>query len=184
LPGRPNAPDEGGSNGERAERQAHRFPHHGHGRQSEVEEPWKAVEQAGGTPELISLKDGEIQAVQNDIEKGKEFRVDRTVEEADASQYDALVQPGGVGNPDRLRMDETAVHFVREFFQLIADLKEQDKDVVLASSAIRAHLESLLDTLQVRNSSTRGRRRTTSRRRSRTPTSSALRSARHGRGTR
>ncbi len=85
--------------------------------QSELEEPWKAVEQAGGTPELISLKDGEIHAVQNDIEKGKKFKVDRTVEEADASDYDALVQPGGVGNPDRLCMDENAVRFVRDFFE-------------------------------------------------------------------
>src|SRR6267142_7092066 len=85
--------------------------------QSELEEPWKAVEKAGGTPELISLKDGEIQAVQHDVEKGKKFKVDRTVEEVQASDYDALVQPGGVGNPDRLRMDENAVHFVRDFFE-------------------------------------------------------------------
>jgi len=84
--------------------------------QVELTEPWKAVEQAGGTPELISLEEGEIQGF-NHYDKGDTFRVDKTVEEASASDYDALVLPGGVGNPDTLRGDENAVAFVREFFE-------------------------------------------------------------------
>ena len=83
--------------------------------QVELTEPWKAVEEAGGTPELVSLRTGEIQGF-NHYDKGDTFRVDRTVEEASADDYDGLVQPGGVGNPDALRADENAVRFVREFF--------------------------------------------------------------------
>jgi protease I len=84
--------------------------------QVELTEPWKAVEQAGGTPELISLKPGEIQGF-NHYDKADKFKVDKTVEEVSASDYDGYVQPGGVGNPDTLRMDENAVNFVREFFE-------------------------------------------------------------------
>jgi protease I len=84
--------------------------------QVELTEPWKAVEAAGGTPELVSLKLGEIQAFKH-YDKADTFKVDKTVEEVSASDYDGLVQPGGVGNPDTLRMDENAVNFVREFFE-------------------------------------------------------------------
>ena len=84
--------------------------------QVELAEPWKAVEDAGGTPELISLRPGEIQAF-NHYDKADKFPVDRTVDEVSADEYDALVQPGGVGNPDTLRMDENAVRFVREFVE-------------------------------------------------------------------
>src|SRR3954447_24619488 len=83
--------------------------------QVELTEPWKAVEGAGGAPELISTEPGEVQAF-NHLDKADTFTVDKTVEEADASDYDALVLPGGVANPDFLRMDEGAVAFVREFF--------------------------------------------------------------------
>ena len=83
--------------------------------QVELTEPWKAVEQAGGTPELISLEPGQVQAF-NHLDKGDTFSVDRTATDADASRYDALVLPGGVANPDFLRMDEDAVAFVRAFF--------------------------------------------------------------------
>ena len=83
--------------------------------QVELTEPWKAVEQAGGKPELISLEEGEIQGF-NHYDKGDTFRVDRTVADASPEEYDALVIPGGVGNPDTMRLDENAVHFVREFF--------------------------------------------------------------------
>jgi protease I len=82
--------------------------------QVELTEPWKAVEQAGGTPELVSLEEGEIQGF-NHYDKADKFTVDRTVDEVSATDYDALVQPGGVGNPDTLRMDENAVRFTREF---------------------------------------------------------------------
>ena len=84
--------------------------------QVELTEPWKAVEKAGGKPELVSLKSGEIQGF-NHYDKADTFKLDKTVEEVSASDYDGLVQPGGVGNPDTLRGDENAVNFVREFFE-------------------------------------------------------------------
>jgi deglycase len=84
--------------------------------QVELAEPWKAVEAAGGTPELVSLEEGEIQGFDH-YDKGETFKVDRTVEEASADDYDALVIPGGVGNPDAMRMDENAVQLVRDFFE-------------------------------------------------------------------
>jgi protease I len=84
--------------------------------QVELTEPWKAVEQAGGTPELLSTEDGEVQAF-NHLDKGDTFTVDRTVGDASASDYDALVLPGGVANPDMLRTDEDAVAFIRAFFE-------------------------------------------------------------------
>jgi protease I len=83
--------------------------------QVELTEPWKAVEQAGGTPELISIEPGQVQAF-NHLDKADTFGVDRTVGEADASRYDGLVLPGGVANPDFLRADDEAVAFVRAFF--------------------------------------------------------------------
>jgi protease I len=84
--------------------------------QVELTEPWKAVESEGGKPELLSTEEGEVQAF-NHLDKGDTFKVDRTLAEADAAQYDGLVLPGGVANPDRLRMDETAVAFIRGFFE-------------------------------------------------------------------
>jgi len=84
--------------------------------QVELTEPWKAVKEAGATPELISLEEGEIQGFDH-YEKADTFPVDRTVEEARADEYDALVIPGGVGNPDTMRMDENAVQLVRDFFE-------------------------------------------------------------------
>jgi protease I len=84
--------------------------------QVELTEPWKAVKDAGGTPELVSLKEGEIQGF-NHYDRADTFKVDRTVEEARAEDYDALVIPGGVGNPDTMRTDENAVQLVRDFFE-------------------------------------------------------------------
>jgi protease I len=84
--------------------------------QAELTEPWKAVEQAGAQPELISLEKGQVQAF-NHLDKGERFDVDQTVADADESDYDALVLPGGVANPDLLRMDERAVRFTRSFFE-------------------------------------------------------------------
>jgi protease I len=84
--------------------------------QVELTEPWKAIEGEGGKPELISLEAGEVQAF-NHLDKGDTFPVDRTVAEASASDYDALVLPGGVANPDILRMDGAAVAFARGFFE-------------------------------------------------------------------
>ena len=75
--------------------------------QVELTEPWKAVEEEGGTPELISLEEGEIQAL-NHLDHGDKFPVDKTVAHANPEDYDGLVQPGGVANPDFLRADEDA----------------------------------------------------------------------------
>jgi len=84
--------------------------------QVELTEPWKAVEAAGGKAELVSLEGGEVQAF-NHLDKGDTFTVDKTVGEATAADYDGLVLPGGVANPDFLRADEDAVGFVRAFFE-------------------------------------------------------------------
>jgi protease I len=84
--------------------------------QMELSEPWSAVEGAGGSPELVSIRDGEIQAVHG-MDKGDAFRVDRTVDAADAADYSGLVLPGGVKNPDSLRMHDAAVAFVRSFVE-------------------------------------------------------------------
>jgi len=82
----------------------------------ELAEPWKALEQAGAELDLVSLQDGEIQGF-NHYDKAGSFKVDKSVEVASANDYDALVLPGGVGNPDNLRQDENAVQFVRDFFE-------------------------------------------------------------------
>ena len=84
--------------------------------QSELAEPWKAVREAGAEPELISLESGSIQGFQH-LDKADTFAVDHEVGEADAGDYDGLVLPGGVANPDRLRTDERAVRFVQAFFE-------------------------------------------------------------------
>ena len=84
--------------------------------QVELIEPWKAVEEAGGTPELVSLEEGEIQGFDH-YDKADTFRVDRVVREVTADDYDGLVLPGGVGNPDTLRSDEDAVRFARTFVE-------------------------------------------------------------------
>jgi protease I len=82
--------------------------------QVELTEPWQTVEQAGGIPELISIDEGRIQGFQH-LDKDQTFHVDHAVREIDPSDYDGLVLPGGVANPDRLRMDEDAVAFVKSF---------------------------------------------------------------------
>jgi protease I len=84
--------------------------------QVELTEPWKAVRDEGAKVELVSLDEGKIQGF-NHYDKGDMFGVDRVVEEASASDYDGLVIPGGVGNPDTMRTDENAVAFVRDFFE-------------------------------------------------------------------
>ena len=84
--------------------------------QVELTEPRKALDEAGAKTELISIEPGKIQGF-NHYDKGDELPVDRTIEEASADDYDALMLPGGVGNPDTLRMDENVVSFVRAFFE-------------------------------------------------------------------
>jgi protease I len=80
----------------------------------ELEEPRKALEQAGATTEVVSIHDGEIKGFDH-FDPAGTIKVDRTVEEVSVGDYDALLIPGGVGNPDQLRGDENAVNFVREF---------------------------------------------------------------------
>lgn len=84
--------------------------------QVELTRPWEAVRQAGGTPELIAPRPGDAQGF-NHLDKGDTFRVDRTTAEADASDDDAIVLPGGVANADLLRTDEHAVALVRRFIE-------------------------------------------------------------------
>jgi protease I len=84
--------------------------------QVELTEPWHAVKDAGGTPRLVSVEPGEIQAF-NHLDKGDTFPVDETVADATVSSYDALVLPGGVANPDFLRTQPAAVQFARGFFE-------------------------------------------------------------------
>jgi len=80
----------------------------------ELEEPRQALEDAGATTEVISIHDGEIQGFDH-FDPASKVTVDKTVEEVSVDDYDALLIPGGVGNPDQLRGDENAVAFVRDF---------------------------------------------------------------------
>ncbi len=83
--------------------------------QVELEEPLRAVREAGAEAELLAPEAGEVRAF-NHLDKADAFDVDRPVGEADASEYDGLVLPGGVANPDQLRTKPEAVEFVRGFF--------------------------------------------------------------------
>ncbi len=83
--------------------------------QVELTEPWKAVQEAGGTPTLVSTDSGTVQGY-NHLDKADTFDVDTTVEQAKAADYDGLVLPGGVANPDYLRTQPKAVAFARAFF--------------------------------------------------------------------
>jgi protease I len=85
--------------------------------QVELEQPREAAENAGAETELLSIQDGEIQAMNQDINKADTFPVDRLVSRASPDDYDGLLLPGGTVNPDKLRMDESAVSFVQDFFR-------------------------------------------------------------------
>jgi protease I len=82
--------------------------------QVELTEPWKAVQEAGGEPVLISTKAGTVQAFDH-LDKADTFEVDVVVDDASPSEYAALVLPGGVANPDALRTSLSAVKFVGQF---------------------------------------------------------------------
>jgi len=84
--------------------------------QVELTKPWQAVKDAGGTPVLIAPEGGSVQAF-NHLDKGDTFPVDHTVDEARVAEYDGLMLPGGVANPDQLRTNDTAVAFARGFFE-------------------------------------------------------------------
>ena len=83
--------------------------------QVELTEPWKAVEEAGGQPQLICPNPGRAQAF-NHLDKADTFSVDLTTADANPADFDAVVLPGGVANPDQLRLDENAVAFLKEMF--------------------------------------------------------------------
>ncbi len=82
--------------------------------QVELTEPWQAVEEGGGSPVLIAPEEGTVQAFHH-LDKGDTFDVDVAVAKASVDEYDALVLPGGVANPDALRTDEDAVQFIKDF---------------------------------------------------------------------
>jgi deglycase len=83
----------------------------------EVEQPRDALEQAGASTDLLSLQEGEIQARNHDLEPAGAFPVDGLIADASVDDYDILLLPGGTVNPDKLRVDKTAVGFVRDFVQ-------------------------------------------------------------------
>jgi protease I len=85
--------------------------------QVELERPRRAVEEAGAETDVLSIEAGEIQAVEHDIEPSEKFAVDKAVAEASVDEYDGLILPGGVGNPDKLRKDDGVISFVQDFFE-------------------------------------------------------------------
>jgi protease I len=86
--------------------------------ESELKKPWQALSDAGAELKLVSLEEGEIKALdEQEFNAGATHPVDLTVEEANVDDFDALVLPGGVMNPDKLRQDENAMQFVRQFFE-------------------------------------------------------------------
>jgi protease I len=83
--------------------------------QVELTTPWQAVKDAGGTPELLAPEPGVAQAF-NHLDKGETFSVDRVIRDADPADYDGLMLPGGVANPDQLRTRPEAVQFTQSIF--------------------------------------------------------------------
>ena len=81
----------------------------------ELSKPWEAVEQAGGSPVLVAPEEGEVQAF-NHLDKGSTYKVDETLEQAAPDDFDGLVLPGGVANPDQLRTDRRATAFIQRIF--------------------------------------------------------------------
>ena len=84
--------------------------------QAEVTEPLKAVKEAGAEVVVLSLEQGDVEMWKH-FDKGDKITADKAVADADPSDYDGLVLPGGVANPDQLRGDEDAVSFVRRFIE-------------------------------------------------------------------
>lgn len=84
--------------------------------QVELTEPWRAVEEAGGRPELISTEVGKVQAF-NHLTAADTFDAEKSADDAEVRDYAGLVLPGGVANPDNLRMNTAAVAFIKSFFE-------------------------------------------------------------------
>jgi protease I len=83
----------------------------------ELEQPREAVENAGATTELVSLEAGEIQSMDHDLEPAATFAVDKLIADVSADDYDGLILPGGVANPDNLRQDDDVIAFLQAFFK-------------------------------------------------------------------
>src|SRR5437588_6681135 len=81
----------------------------------ELTQPWEAIKEAGAAPELVAPEHGSVQAM-NHLDKASTFPVDRTFEEVRPQDYDGVVLPGGVANPDELRLEKRAVRFLQQFF--------------------------------------------------------------------
>jgi protease I len=85
--------------------------------QVELESPWQTVRERGWEPELLAPEAGFVHAMRH-LDHGDDFPVDRTIRAARPGDYDAVVMPGGVANPDRLRLDQDALEFVRAIFSV------------------------------------------------------------------
>ena len=85
--------------------------------QAEFTEPKKAVEDAGGTVEVIGIQTGDAQTMNSDVNPGETFTVEKTFSEVSADEYDGLIVPGGTVGADNLRADEDAVNFIHSFFE-------------------------------------------------------------------
>ncbi len=85
--------------------------------QVELTEPWRAVEEAGGRPQLVAPDANKKVQAFNHLDKADTFAVDLATSDAEAADFDGLVLPGGVANPDQLRMDGDAIRFIQEMFQ-------------------------------------------------------------------
>ena len=83
----------------------------------ELEQPRDAVQDAGATTELISLETGEIQSMDHDLEPARTFAVDRAIGDVSVEDYDGLILPGGVANPDNLRQSDDVIAFLQAFFK-------------------------------------------------------------------
>lgn len=83
--------------------------------QVELTAPWEQIKLAGADTELVALEEGKVQGY-NHLDKADAFDVDKAISEVSASDYDGLVLPGGVANPDALRTDSNVVNFIRDFF--------------------------------------------------------------------
>ncbi len=83
----------------------------------EYQKPREAAERSGATVELVSLESGEIQAMNHDLEPAAKLKVERSLDDTSADEYEGLILPGGTVNPDKLRLDDRAVKFVQEFFR-------------------------------------------------------------------
>ncbi|HZT64330.1 MAG TPA: type 1 glutamine amidotransferase domain-containing protein [Acidimicrobiales bacterium] len=84
--------------------------------QVELTRPWKAVEGSGGRPVLVAPESGQVQAF-NHLDRADTFKVDQTTAQLRVDDFDAVVLPGGVANPDQLRQDEAAVTFLRQMVE-------------------------------------------------------------------